>query len=403
MTNHEEWRRLAVLPFVAIGLMLAGCDNGAGPAGTDSSPRDLAMSVAIGEAQFYGTASSGQTVVNADGFHEHDANSGCIRHGSWLFVWESMSTGDLFRYTLDSDNNLSGPQILSFGAGSGPCNVTVISDTKAYVSLFYLGKIAVINPSTMTKTATIDMSSYAAGADGSPEPAHSLARDGLLYVALSQATVDWSSHDTGACVAILDIAADTVQKVIWDDRVNSLSSIDDNLCSFIDENNDIYFYSAGNYGYQPGIKEGFLRIRSGETDFDPSYHFSIATTTMADVAGNAALYGITFCYAGNGIIYTSLQIPALTSETPDYLNDRNCQPAKLDIVNKIITKLPLPPTNGWCQRALCMEPGGTMLYSGNLDGGNVGLFRYDPASGSVTTAPVLTVEGNPYFLFHLEK
>jgi hypothetical protein len=50
-----------------------------------------------------------------------------------------------------------------------------------------------------------------------------------------------------------------------------------------------------------------------------------------------------------------------------------------------------------------MEPGGTMLYSGNLDGGNVGLFRYDPASGSVTTAPVLTVEGNPYFLFHLEK
>ena len=51
--------------------------------------------------------------------------------------------------------------------------------------------------------------------------------------------------------------------------------------------------------------------------------------------------------------------------------------------------------------ALCIEEDGTLLYTQNLLGGSVGLFRYDPASGEVSADPLLIIEGDPYYLFPL--
>ena len=49
---------------------------------------------------------------------------------------------------------------------------------------------------------------------------------------------------------------------------------------FIDEKGDIYFYCVAMFGYQPGVKEGFLRIKKGQTDFDKSYCFTLADVDL---------------------------------------------------------------------------------------------------------------------------
>jgi hypothetical protein len=67
--------------------------------------------------------------------------------------------------------------------------------------------------------------------------------------------------------------------------------------------NSSYYYCVGAFGYIPGYKEGFLRIKKGETEFDERYYFPIADKTLNGVPDNAASYAYQKVYAGNGKVY----------------------------------------------------------------------------------------------------
>lgn len=389
----------------ACALFLLGCGDGSSSSdsSTDES-NNLVLGIAIGTSTYYGTTTLAKGSEDGADFYPHDAQSLPFVHGSYVYVIEAVDgTQSVTRYALDAEKTMGSPLSLTFGGGSQPANLFFASDTKAYVSLSGAGKIAVIDQTTMKQTGSIDLTSYAAGGDGNPDPTSGIIRDGLLYVALSQRSSLYSAHDTAGCVAIIDIAKDSVIKVISDNRVNALGGLDDaDRIVFMDENKDIYFYSNAVWGYQPGLKDGFLRIKNGTTEFDSSYSFSIMNTPIAGVTGNAATYGLVFAYAGNGIAYSMLQIPGLTSNPPDYVNDHNYQPVAVDLYNKSITVLPIAPSPGYAAMGVVVESAQSVLFGLSISSGN-GIYRYNPTTNVITTTPVLATSGIPMTFHKLEN
>ena len=101
------------------------------------------------------------------------------------------------------------------------------------------------------------------------------------------------------------------------------------------------------FGYQPGVKEGFLRIKKGETDFDKSYCFTLADVNLVGVKGNKTSYAYMKVYGGNGKVYAYLNIPGAASNPPDYVHDKCFQPFEINLYSKSCTKLDLSATTGW--------------------------------------------------------
>lgn len=403
--DRHSIRAMGLAALASIPLLLGGClSDGDVDDDTFSGKRDLVVGTGIDNGIYFTTTSlDAGTVSQADAF-EHDAQSCTVHRGNHLYVAEPYQTDKITRYDIDADGTMTGPSgVLAFAGGSVASHITFVSDTKAYVSLGTAGKLAIVDPSRMVQTGAIDLSSYAAGNDGSPDPTSAVVRDGLLFVALSQKKNGdpMTAHDTGY-VAIVDIAADTVVKVITDPRVASLGSVDDaNQVTVLDDNGDIYFNSTAVWGYLPGISGGFLRIKAGETEFDKSYHFDPGAVAVSGVTGGKVTYGLTFLHVGGGVAYSMMQAPALTSNPPDYVNDRNYQPVRIDLRNKTIERLPLAPTAGFAAKGIVREASGDILFAMATAGASGG-FRYHPSTNTADAEPVLKIAGSPYNLFRIE-
>jgi hypothetical protein len=381
--------------------LLGGCFGDSSPSAstTDATTRNLLVADVIGSGMYVGSTYLAKGTESASNFWEHDAQSVLFAYGKWVFVTEPMTKDRIVRYTLDAANRLESPVVLQFDGGSTCSHITFASATKAYVSLGGSGVLAIIDPSTMKRTGTIDLTPWAVG-DASPNPSQGVIRDGKLFVALSQRITTYSAHDTGY-VAVIDVSADTVIKVVTDPRVTCLGSPDDgNATLVLDEKGDIYFYSNALWGYQAGAKGGFVRIRAGETEFDTSYYFNVPGTTASGVTGGAVTYGTGFAYAGNGIAYSMLQVPGLTSNPPDYAKDHNYQPVKVDLRNKTIEAVPLPASSGSSSAGIVVQSDGTVLFA-EATVTYSGIFRYFPSTGKADSVPVLKIQGNPYRIMAL--
>jgi hypothetical protein len=207
----------------------------------------------------------------------------------------------------------------------------------------------------------------------------------------------YTAHDY-AYVAVIDVATDSVEKVIVDERTTSIG-YHYTPAVFMDEQNDIYFYSPGMWGFVPNTNDGFLRIRSGQTDWDPGYYFSLKNTPIAGMPGNTGLTTFVTEYGGSGDVYTMIQIRELTSNPPDYVNDRNFQPCKVNVYNQTIEKIDLPPSAGWGSTAI--EFKGNDAFFGLVTATGAGLYTYNMISSATSDAPVITTEGTPMLLYYL--
>ena len=220
-------------------------------------------------------------------------------------------------------------------------------------------------------------------------------RDGKLFVGLGQMISMFAVHPS-AYVLVVDVATDTVEKMITDERTCGVGIyLGFTGGMFVDDIGDLYVYGMAMMGYQPGVKDGFLRIRKGETEFDPSYFFSIQDISLPDVPGNIGTYMFGMVYTGGSTGYGFICIPALMSDPPDYVNDRNYQPFKLDLSAKTTEKIALSPTPGFAH-AVCKYKDKVVFGLSSVDGD--GLYTYDLNTGEVSSKPVVSTEGMPYFI-----
>ena len=100
-------------------------------------------------------------------------------------------------------------------AHSMPCNLIKVSDTKAYLPLYNVPKVLIINPQTMQKTGEIDIQRYA-HSDSSPDAGYGIIRDGYFYLPLLQLGPDYAPYadHLQSDVLIINVQTDKVEKVI---------------------------------------------------------------------------------------------------------------------------------------------------------------------------------------------
>jgi hypothetical protein len=301
--------------------------------------------------------------------------------------------GDIVRkYTRQADGTLSEAGSYTAPAASSPICTVIESDTKGYTSLFRAGKIIVFNPSTMAITSTIDLTSYALGEDGNPDPNVMAFRNGKLYVACSQ-TSDGFTSTHPVQVLIIDtqngntITSATDSRSFWAGSINEQKSI------FFDESGDMYIYCVASYGFGgPSQKSGFLRIKNGETSFDSTYFFNTADYNITGIDGNKVDYLQRMRYYKDGIVYSTGNIYALASSPPNYIKDRTYGSFKVDIVNQTITKLDIPYSNGYAASVGIFE---NKILFGIAGTAGVGIYSFDPATNTASTNPVVTTQGDP--------
>lgn len=310
-----------------------------------------------------------------------------------VYLIEARSGDKIRKYTKQADGLLKETGMLTMPASSFPYCIAFENSSKAYVSLGNAGKIAIIDPSTMTQTGNIDLTKYALG-DASPDPGVIVYRNRKLYVACFQSSDGYTSFHP-AQVLIIDLDNNNQITSITDNRTTYASNPSSSASMFITENGDLYVLCLGSWGFVPGQQCGFLRIKNGATAFDPDYFFNITDYAIANIPGNHLDYLHRIEYAGNDIVYGTGNIPALMSNPPDYVKDKTFGAFRADLNNKVITKLDVPYSNGY---AACVMPYENKVYFGMSTNSGVGIYAFDPATNTADVKPLVNTQGDPSIL-----
>lgn len=266
---------------------------------------------------------------------------------------------------------------------SYPVNLTKISEDKAYVPMYNLGKVLVINPKTLEKTGEIDLTEYAFN-DSSADPASGLLLNGYYYLPLNQIGANWMPYNEyrQVDVAIIDASSDKVVKVI--------SEKDGGLCFptrpflkdmiFVSEQGDIYVTCAGYFGYNPEyVKNGFACISASKNEFDESKTWDISGTEIEGCDYKAStIYNCK--YIGNGKVAAYVGVLELMGDNP--YTARNSMAVIIDLNKKTIKKVEgVPYTDG--HSVVIEYHGGEVLFS-SFGVDKAGIFAYNPATEAVS-------------------
>ncbi len=311
-----------------------------------------------------------------------------------------METDLMTKYS-HIDNRIVKQGELLMPPQSGATSI-VTHGNKAYVALGMLGKIMILDHSTMKKTGEIDISEYGRG-DQNPDPASMIIRDDLLYVGLTQMVGGFmpAADRAKADVLIIDTKTDKAVKMITEEKsgISTPTRPIDPKSIFIDENNDIYIACIGAWGAHPNHKTGILRIKSGETEFDPNYVF---TLNDVDVIGenNSLSYLQYVHYAGNGKLYATANFMAYHSDPANYIEDRTVVPVEIDLKTKTVTKLDLPRSNSY---GVAIGQFKQDIVFGLATNSDNGFFTYNVQSGTTSSHAIVKTQGYPFYYHCFEK
>lgn len=318
-----------------------------------------------------------------------------VMNGEDIYVLPYFGSNVLKKYSRNANKELSLSGELNVDANANPVAIVPQSATKAYLSLLGRGKIWIINPTTMTKTGEIDLTSYGVG-DENPDPSQMIIRDNKLYVALNQMVGGYfpAPDRPYSDVLIINTETNQVEKMITESTAGFSQPTRpvDSKQIFMDENNDIYMVCTGAFGFVPGHKSGILRIKNGETEFDNSYQFSIPD---ANITGESNTLGFLHYvqYAGSGKLYATADIPAYYSNPYDYIKDKSVISVEIDLYAKTIKKLDFPKGNGF---------GSIGIYKDNIVFGIAsesenGFFTYNPSTEQASPNAIVKTTGTPSF------
>ncbi|MDR1585179.1 MAG: hypothetical protein LBS07_03255 [Prevotellaceae bacterium] len=346
---------------------------------------------------------SKQTVGNSNSI-QVGYSAGMRVYGNDIFITPEFGkdgTQELEKYSYTASHTLQKTGALLLPSMSGAYGVVKYNDEKAYTHLYNLGKILLFNPTTMTKTGEIDLTSYAFE-DSNPDPSHPVIRDGLLYVPLLQIGSSWMPYPEykQSDVVIIDISIDKVVKKISETASGMTFPVRpmNKDMIFTDENNDLYIACAGGFGLDPRFPEtGFLCIPSGETEFDETRSWDISQTTIEGTSYKPG--SLSFCkYIGNGKLCAYLTISELIGDNP--YTSKYLIAALIDLKTKTIKKIDgIPATDGF---SIFIDTYKDLAVFANYGDEQAGFFTYDPATGAVSDGPVVTTTGNPTFIYFFE-
>ena len=397
----KKQMKYAQLALLILGFIFYSCDK------DDDSPepqnktktKEFVMMIKVGESSYLSSFTDLNVKnIDTEKSFEHIAGGVPYYYEDFVFYAEGLVGNKIHKYIKTKDGELEEKGVLTMPSASFPAEMTFASKTKAYVSLNGLGKLAIINPTTLQIEKQIDLSSYAVG-DNNPDPGVSIIRDGKLFLALNQKKSQMSVFPN-AHVLVIDVKTDKIEKVIVDERATAIGMFAHSKV-LTDEQGHIYFYANGMFGFQPDAKEGFLRIKKGETEWDKDFYCSIKEMNLPDVPANKGNYTLAMAYGGNGDVYMDIQIPALGTNPPDFVNTRDYQPFKINMFSKTAEKLDLPATAGWAAWGICRK-GDQIVFALSTKTAN-GLYTYNKKTGKCSEQAVANVAGTPGHIEYIGK
>ncbi len=393
MTNFKN--KLITMSFLLMGILgLVSCDKNDDPKPVTEKQHFLYINN-LDKSSFLGTFKD-LSVKATDNKNAFEFQFGIypFAYKNMIFIADGNFGDKISKFVRNSDGKITQAGVLTFEQGAMPGEISFLDEHTAYVSLKGRGKIAIFDPTDLTQKGDIDLSKYAIQ-DNNPDPGCNVLRDGKLFVALNQLNSPHTSvPGVGAQVAVIDISTKKVEKVIKDDRV-SVVGLFRHSTVIKDEKGDIYFYSQGVDGMNP-LKDGFLRIKKGSTDWDTDYHFKLSDKTInLEQKGELAISWILpSFYTEKGATYACVCIPALgTTGTDHFITDKNYQPIKIDLWNKTIDKINLPLTTSMGAFAITKQ--NNNIIFGLVAEKGPGYYTYNTQTNKCSQAPVVTTIGLP--------
>lgn len=221
-------------------------------------------------------------------------------------------------------------------------------------------------------------------------------RDNKMFVAYNNihARGDFSTPIANqAKIAVFNYPEMTLEKIISDDRTANLGRYYSTNVLEMDENGDIYAYSpsALSCGYSPVPENnsGVLRIKAGETEFDPSYHIDFES-----ISGGLKINDMFYVSDGKAVVRALQEDENNAAFKWATYGPTSPQPIMnlgiLDLKTKSFTPLDGELSGGGWNAATLVE--GDKCFVGVSNSTFAGIYEIDVKEG--TSKKTVDVDGN---------
>lgn len=331
------------------------------------------------------------------------AGTGNIFTHKGIMYYVNFNEPRIIKYTVNPNGSLN--QVGTILLPDGPqlphiVDFKIIDDNTAYAMSYGVWQVFIINTNTMSVIGTVDLNSINKIQYETSTLEEIVVRDGKMYIGIwyGSGLQNANAIDT-AYVAIVDIASRSLDKVITDPRTYLVgygcSAID---MMHIDEAGDIYVsgsdLTSGGSGKRPG---GVLRIKKGETEFDPNYFVN-----LDQLCGNRKTIGM--WNLGDGVIMTTAQYPEainILNPLSKYL-DPTLRYWRVDLKTQTAQVVAgAPYTRGLLFGWLTKIANNQYLLPIGGENNDNSLYQYNYSTNSATKK--VQLEGEPFGTFPLNK
>ncbi|QES94370.1 hypothetical protein F0358_08205 [Empedobacter brevis] len=287
------------------------------------------------------------------------------------------------KYKLES-GKFSANGFISTPNNTYETNYLVVSSSEGYYWDLSAGglKVQKFNPSTMQRTGEIDLSSLS---NGSPyEAAGQLIlakRDNKLYVDVQHGTrgTAWQVTPTvqKAEIAVYDLGTNKIENVTAYTGATNLGLFADHVLWSIDDiTKDLYVVAIGDMRAQTPESK-ILRIKNGETKFDPNFEIKISDYQYPSDFNRI--------FAHNNKIYTTI-----SSRPTSYYGGGQHGVSyrqdiwywtEIDVNSKKATRLEMLPDNFYSYQNPFYHKGNIYFISNNTTENFAGAYQYNPQTG----------------------
>ncbi|WP_394826864.1 hypothetical protein [Pendulispora albinea] len=289
-------------------------------AGGDAGPRDPNGLYSIGtviqgpsaRTLYIQSVTSLDQYVSTGPATEISGNSRHMAYGGFTYVGYAEKP-EIGKFEPNSEGKLvksSQPNVNfgRYGLKSIPFGNAFISATKAYLFAEAQYKVIVWNPTTMEITGEIDLSQVKKeGFDA--ELWVATVKGDKVYVPLRY--VDYKNTNLykigrDANMLVLDASQNSVVRVMHDERCAAAGQpaiLDDGTIYVLADGRSYLAQVEAMLTQQPVPKTCILRVKPGETSFDPNYMVEIPSLTGGRNAASQ------FFHVGNGVGYAKVHYP----------------------------------------------------------------------------------------------
>ncbi|MBU2912576.1 DUF4374 domain-containing protein [Reichenbachiella agariperforans] len=272
-----------------------GCENDDPEPNTKPSVEvDFAISTVSGAwpdqtTYIQGVESLDFTSLGNENAIELTGSARTVSYEGSVYAIPSGAPANLIKYSINTNGVPEEEERIVVPGANTFSTLYFESGTVAYGTVAGgISKLIIFDPSTMRITDEVSLTAIT---QKFPEATRTyymdmIGRDGKLFMGIHYEN-NFAPVNDNAYVAVIDLSTNTVEKVISDTRTGMFFNGPAlNSGMILDANGNIYVQTLGTTNAGGAAPSGVLRIKSGETDFDPDYFFD-----LEEAVGNIC-YGI---------------------------------------------------------------------------------------------------------------